>query len=194
MAKAITSEPIRLERVRLSFPNIYKPKVFQEGQTPRFQATALLDPSDESHKAQLAKLKAEMMRIAREGGVVGADGKILPEVKLCIGNGNTKSYDGYKDMVYVSMSNTVRPTVVNRAREPVGEGDAQAPYAGCYVNVTCSMWVQNNKFGKRINANLRAIQFVEDGPAFGRAPVDADAEFEALEGGASGITDDDIAF
>ena len=94
--------------------------------------------------------------------------------------GNSKPYDGWQNMFVVVASNTVRPVVVNGKREPVMEGDKNAPYSGCYVNATVSLWTQNNKFGKRVNANLRGIQFLRDGPAFGVAPVDADNEFELL--------------
>lgn len=197
MAKAPTSEPIRLENVRLSFPHIYKAHKFAEGQEPRFQATFLLDPAKEAHKALLAKVKAEIARLSKEA--YGSE-KLPPDVKACVGNGNNKTYDGYKDMVYISTSNTTRPVVVNRVKEPVAEGESQAPYAGCYVNATLTLWAQKNQWGKRINANLRAIQFVADGPAFGRPPVDADDEFEALPddgsapAGVNGITEDDLAF
>ena len=47
-----------------------------------------------------------------------------------------------------------------------------------------------NEFGKRINANLRAVQFVKDGEAFGVKPVDAEDEFDVLEGDAAGGDDD----
>lgn len=198
MAKSFTTESIRLENVRLSFPVIYKPKAFSPGQEPRFQASFLLDPTNEGHKAILSKLKSEAMRIGKEAFGVTHEGKLPPEVKVCIYNGNTKSYDGYKDMMVVSTSNTTRPTVVNRARQPVAEGEPQAPYAGCYVNATITLWTQNNQYGKRINANLRAIQFVQDGAAFGRAPVDAEDEFEPLEGaapaGANGTAAGDFDF
>lgn len=190
MSKSPTSEPIRLQNVRLSFPSIYKAKSFEQGQEPRFQATFLLDPSKPDHKAQIDNLKAQIKALAMEA----YGGKVPPEVKFCIGDGNGKSYDGYANMVYLASSNKTRPTIVNRNREPVAEGDAQAPYAGCYVNASITLWAQNNKFGKRINANLRAIQFVNDGEAFGVAPVDAEEEFEVLEGGAAAAGADDFNF
>jgi hypothetical protein len=124
----------------------------------------------------IAELKAEIKSLVDEA--YGADAP--KDLKYCIGNGSNKPYDGYAGMIYISASNKIRPTVVDRQRNPVQEGDKQAPYAGCYVNATVTLWAQNNQFGKRINANLRAIQFVEDGPAFGVAPVNAENEFEML--------------
>jgi hypothetical protein len=54
-------------------------------------------------------------------------------------------------------------------------------YSGCYVNMTVTLWTQDNEYGKRVNANLRAVQFVKDGEAFGVAPVDAEEEFDEVE-------------
>ena len=59
-------------------------------------------------------------------------------------------------------------------------------YGGCFVNVLIRPWKQDNKHGKKINANLRAVQFEKDGEAFGMKPVNAEDEFEPLEGEAAG--------
>ena len=192
--KTLTSEPIRLEDVRLSFPRLSKPKAFQEGQEPRFEASALLDPSKPAHAAKISELKGLVKKLATEKW-----GSIPPDLKLFMFRGDTKPYDGYAGMIAIAAHNTVRPTVVNRARQPVAEGDKQFPFAGCFVNMTITLWVQSNQWGKRINANLRAIQFVRDGDAFGVQPVDAEEEFEALEDAPLGKTvaggaalDDDI--
>jgi hypothetical protein len=177
MAKSKTSEVIKLPRVRLSFAELFKAKAFAEGQEAYFKATFLLDPSNAEHAKVLGKLKASVESLTAEA----FNGEKLPADRICIANGNTKKYDGYAGMIAVSSSNKVRPVVVNRARQPVAEGDAECPYSGCYVNASITLWTQNNKFGKRINANLRGVQFVDDGEAFGIAPVDADEEFEMLE-------------
>lgn len=174
---SVQSEPIQLKKVRLSFPQIYTARAFQAGQDPRFEASFLLDPSNADHAATINAIKAEIKRMAGEA----FGGKPPKDMKHCLGDGNLKDYDGYAGMVVLNSSNKVRPLVVNRKNEPVAEGDNQAPYAGCYVHASVNLWVQNNSFGKRVNASLRGIKFVEDGSAFGRAPVNAEDEFEALE-------------
>jgi hypothetical protein len=171
-----TSEKIKLNNVRLSFPRLFKPKAFQEGQDPRFEASFLLDPSDKSHAAIIKQIKATAKELATE-----EFGEVPKSLKLCFGDGDEKEYDGYEGMFYVTSSNKTRPTVVDRDLSPLVEEDGK-PYAGCYVNGTITLWVMNNQFGKRINANLRAVQFVKDGEAFGVKPVDAEEEFDALEG------------
>lgn len=176
MAKSVTSDVIKLQNVRLSFADIFTAKAFEAGQTPRYSATFILDPSNADHKAKLVEIKKAIDDLC---GKAFPGEKLGPD-RLCLKNGNSKPYDGWQNMFVVVASNTVRPVVVNGKREPVMEGDKNAPYSGCYVNATVSLWTQNNKFGKRVNANLRGIQFLRDGPAFGVAPVDADNEFELL--------------
>lgn len=198
MPKSVTSEPIPLY-ARLSFARLYSPKAFQPGQDPRFEATYLLDPSDEKGltsikavlktaaevgKQQHGKVPYEVKKLAAKfiPGQKLDPAKDKPDgIKIAMGDGDDKSYDGYAGMMYVACHNKVRPTVVNRRREPVAEGEPGAPYSGCYVNAKVTLWGQDNSYGKRVNANLRSVQFVKDGAAFGIAPVDADDEFEALE-------------
>jgi hypothetical protein len=198
MAKVnTTSEIIRFKKARLSFPRLWTPKAFQEGQTPRFEATFLLDPSNKEHAVAINMVKSEAKRIAE---LKWGAGKIPKGVKPCYGladKDEVKSeYDGYKGMWYLASNNKNRPTIVDRRRNPLTEKDGK-PYAGCYVNASVTLWVQDNQFGKRINANFRAIQFDSDGEAFGVKPVDAEEEFDELEDGETpfddgGGFDDDI--
>lgn len=187
-----TSDIIQLKNVRLSFPRLFTARAFRPGQEPRFEASFLLDPSNKDHASTIQLLRATAKKLAEETW----QGKIPKDLKLCFGKGDDKEYDGYSGMVYLTSSNKTRPTVVDRNRSPLTEADGK-PYAGCFVNATVTLWAMNNEFGKRINANLRGIQFVRDGEAFGVKPVDAEAEFEALEdssGGGLSEGDDDMPF
>lgn len=171
-----TSDVIKLPNVRLSFPRLFKPKAFREGQEPRFESTFLLDPSDKVHAKIIKQIETTADEILEEHF-----GKKVPKkIELCFGDGDDKDYDGYEGMFYISTSNKTRPTVVARDRTPLVEEDGK-PYAGCYVNGSITLWVMDNEFGKRVNANLRAVQFVKDGEAFGVKPVDADEEFDVLD-------------
>lgn len=180
-----TSEVIRLESVRISYPHIYTPSAFEEGDPKKFSAKFLLDPSDPNHAAKIKEIKLEAAKLMREE--FGPDFKAAGLKGVCFADGNTRVDDqgdvkeGYADMWVIGASEFTRTAVANRTGDPVVEGEPQAPYGGCYVNATITLWTQNNKWGKRINANLRGTQFVKDGDAFGRAPISAEDEFEALE-------------
>lgn len=198
MAKALTSDLIRLKDVRLSFARLFKAKAFQEGQDPRFEATFLLDPTNPAHAEQIKEIRQAAAKLAKAKW-----GEIPEDLKKCYGladeDPKKKKYDGYPGMFYLITANTQRPTVCNRLREAVVEGQPQCPYSGCYVNTNVTLWTQDNKFGKAIRANLRIVQFVKDGKAFsGSAPANAEDEFEALndapggKGGATSVDDDEL--
>lgn len=156
-----------------------KPRSFQEGQSARFQATALLDPTNAEQAKLIEHIKAQAAALCAQAGLQPSDLD-----SRCFGMADKhpkkSKYDGYKGMFYVALSNESRPGVANRAGRPVAEGDPQWPYSGCYANFSFTLWLQNNKFGKKINGNLIAIQFVKDGTAFGRGPVNVEDEFEPL--------------
>ena len=199
MSKAKTSEVITLgtatDPVRLSFPVLEEARAFQEGQEKKYNATALLDPSNKTHAALIKKLKDEIRKLALEA----FDGKIPGDLKLCLTDNTNpdgtqkKAYTGYDKMWYLAANNSSRPAIVDRGRNLLAPGDANFPYAGSYVIMTITLWAQNNRYGKRINANLRGIMFVKDGEAFGRGAVNPETEFEPIEApdNASGVSEED---
>jgi hypothetical protein len=168
---------IKLQNVRLSFESLFKAKPFEEG-APKYSATFLLPKSDKKTKATIDKVVAQAV----------ADAKIKVSAdKMFIQDGDEvfeeKGYDGYKDHWALRSSNTekFRPTVVNRDLSPLTEDD-NVIYSGCYVNATITLWVLNHKtYGKRVCANIKAVQFVKDGESFAGGRVDIDEEFQTLD-------------
>lgn len=167
------SKTITLKNVRLSFPTIWTPKAFNEGQAAKFSCNFLLDK--ETQEDQIKALQAAIKEAAQ-----GAfNGKIPPGLKVCIGDGEEKAYEGYDGSVFVACSTRQRPVIVDRDRTPLAEEDGR-PQAGDFVNAAISLWVQNNQWGKRVNANLNAIQFVREGERFGSGAVRADSVFDDI--------------
>src|SRR6478609_3068103 len=83
MAKALTSEVIKLKNVRGSFLRLWVPKAFQEGQTARYEGTFLLDPSNAEHAAMIATIKAEAVKLIKAKW-----GEKPAGLKLCFGLAN----------------------------------------------------------------------------------------------------------
>jgi hypothetical protein len=162
---------IQLKNVRLSFPSIFKRASFN-GEDGKFEATFLLNK--ETQADQIAKLEAAIEDAIKEAKIK------VPSDKRCLKDGDEFEYDGYAGHMAFKASSNKRPTVIDRDKTPLAEDDGK-PYAGCYVNAIVDIWVQNNNFGKRANANLFGIQFVTDGEAFGSGDVDVTDEFDELE-------------
>ncbi len=161
---------IHLKNVRLSFPSIFKRSTF-EGEEGKYEATFLIDKSD--------KKTAKAVKDAIDEAVKAAGIKVASD-KRCLKDGDDSEYDGYEGVWSFKAANNKRPTVINRDKTPLVEDD-DVIYAGCYVNAIIDIWIQNNKFGKRANANLYGVQFVKDGDPFGQGPVDVTDDFDELD-------------
>lgn len=173
---------VTLKNVRLSFPHLFEPQASDNGD-PKYNATFIIEPGSANAKALAAAVDA----VAKEkwkDKAEGILGVLAKADKICYRkhpktNGSGDVYAGFEDMHFVSASDKARPTVVDRDKTPLTAADGK-PYGGCYVNVVLDVWAQDNAYGKRVNANLKAVQFTRDGDAFGgSAPVTADA-FEDL--------------
>lgn len=177
---------ILLRDVRLAFPSLFKATAPQGGGEPAFSASFLMPPTH----PQVAELRKEFPKLAKEKW--GAKGESIYKAldaagKLCLHDGNAKSdYEGFEGNLYVSSRSKSRPTVFDQNRQPVDQASGLI-YSGCYVNASIELWTQDNSFGKRINAQLRGVQFLRKGDAFagGSRPADAEEFPEELgtEGG-----------
>lgn len=182
--KANPTGRILLRNVRLAFPSLFEPTTVAGEGSPSYSACFLL-PTDH---AQMAEIKAKLQAVAKEKW-----GAKAPEIykgieksdKLALHDGDTKSnYDGFAGMMFVNARarESARPTVVDANKSPLTERDGK-PYAGCYVNASIEFWAQDNGYGKRINAQLRGVQFAGDGDSFGGGRAAAADEFDDVSEG-----------
>jgi hypothetical protein len=159
-----------LKNVRLSFPSLFHKASF-DGNEGKFESTLLIDKSDKKTKDVIDAAIAEAI----------AEAKVkVPSDKRCLKDGDESDYDGYEGHWSFKAASSKRPTVIDRDKTPIIEADEKV-YAGCYVNAVVDIWIQNNKFGKRVNANLYGIQFVKDGEPFGLGATDVTESFDDLD-------------
>ena len=161
------SERIVLKNVRLSFPSLFQKASF-DGNEGKYEATFLIQKDDD---ATYKKLKARIDAKIKEAKIK------VPSDRICLKDGDYVDYDGYEGTWSLKASTKKRPTLVNRDKTPITEDD-EVLYAGCYVNCSVDFWVQNNQYGKRVNANLYGVQFFKDGEPFGEGAVDATDDFD----------------
>jgi Enterobacter phage Enc34, ssDNA-binding protein len=177
---------LMIRDVRLAFPNLWKATAPSSGGEPAFSASFIMPPNH----PQMKEVNAALNAVAKEkwGAKAPAIYKALESSdKLCLHDGDTKAeYDGYEGNKFISTRSKVRPTVIDQQRQELTEADGK-PYSGCYVNASIELWAQDNNYGKRVNAQLRGVQFLRDGDAFagGSRPADAD-EFDEI-----GVADGD---
>ncbi len=170
---------IKLNAVRLSFPQLFEAKTVNGEGKPAFSAVFLISPRD----PQIAMINTAITTVAAEKWGAKADA-ILKTIraadKTCLHSGDLKSnYDGFEGMMYISARNPLKPYVVDLNKTPLVAEDGR-PYAGCYVNAVLELWTQDNNYGKRVNATLMGVQFYKDGESFvGGGVADAD-DFDDL--------------
>lgn len=173
---------IKLNNVRLSFPSIFQKASFQ-GAEGKYEATFLISKEDQ---ADLVKTINSQIKSAITENLKGAK---VPSDKLCFKDGDEFSYDGYAGMMSFKASNSKRPMTIDNDKSTLAEDDNKL-YAGCYVNAIVELWVQNNAYGKRVNANLLGVQFYKHGDPFGDGVSASVDDFDAFDD----FDDDDDGF
>lgn len=176
---------LMLNNVRLAFPQLFKPTTVNGEGEPAYSASLILPPNHP--QAEAIREAQEKVGSEKWGAKWAAVKKELTaKDRFALHDGDSKTqYDGFEGNLFVATraKQSARPTVIDRNKTPLTEADGR-PYAGCYVNASIELWAQDNAYGKRINAQLRGVQFYRDGDSFaGGAPASAD-EFGDVEEGA----------
>lgn len=174
---------IKLQNVRIAFPQLFEAKQVNGEGKPSFSASLLVEPND----TQLKALEAAALEVAKAKWGAKADGVIKQakgQDKWVTHDGDLKGgMAGYEGMIYVNARNPVRPLVIDRDKTPLAEQDGK-PYGGCYVNVSLELWAQDNQYGKRVNASLGGVQFVRDGDRFAGGSSADESDFDEITDGA----------
>lgn len=183
-----------LTNVRTGFPFLYErsaPSKDDDGneRPGNFRMSGIMyrkgayKPFTDKNMALLKKAKHEVM-VAKFGPDEKKWPKIKPD-KICVRDGDLENWDGFEDAWYISASEKDQPLLLSRRKNGKGEWEpAQVGeiYAGCFSNIIVQLWVQDNKHGYRINANLKAVQYYAKGEAFsGAAPIDPTQAFTEIE-------------
>lgn len=181
MSNRKVSDGVYLLEGRASYPHLFVERVF-DGNPSGYGMTLLLDKQKD--KEAIALVAEGIKDVLRES----FEGKKLHAERLCMRDGDLAAKDGYEGCMFVSANSKGRPYVlapdgVTLVTDPVKE---PVIYGGCRVTAKISLWPQNHNLGgKRVNAQLVAVQFLEHGVAFGnriRSPEKAAEGFEPVEG------------
>lgn len=185
---------IRLENQRGAFLALFEPQAIGDGE-PAFGGRFIIDPKNTK---MVAMIDAAIVQAAAEqpkwkGKHEQILAKILKDGNCCFlkeeyTDKNGDPYAGFEGMYSIGARSKVKPLVIDRDRSPLVASDGR-PYSGCYVNASLEIWAQDNSFGRRINAQLKGVQFYRDGDSFsGGTPASQD-DFDDLS---SGVDDNEL--
>ena len=201
---------IKLEGVRLSFADIWRPKAIKRSDgtesPPKFSANFLI-PKEGSELTAIVDGKRVPIMVGLKKAKIAAIAKKLGEEKAktlkikssayAVKDGDEENYDGYEGQWYVSANNAKQPKIIGRDKRVLKEADGVV-YSGCYVNAIITLWYQpagvknDNPVPHAVYASLEAVQFVKDGEAFGAPGVDVDEDFDDLTDDDDDLDDDDV--
>lgn len=201
----INPNSITFRDVRISFVQLDEAKAYGDNPVPYFTLEVLLDRSNAAHQAyeKWVKATAERLAVAEYGSVEVVEKRCFGSGDKRMRRGTKEPYDGYPGMYYVKLKGKQEQAafqakhfgavmdrrmtrLANNNVAFISPGHPEWPYGGCYANVKGSMWALGKKTkgyakgGPSLGMNLEAIQFVRQGVAFGRGPVNVEEEFEAL--------------
>lgn len=160
-----------LKNVRISYPKLFTAEAFQNGTGPaKYSASFLLDKTKDA--AQIKEIQSAIVALA---AVSFKSKRTPPADKLCLRDGDLSGKDDYADAWVLSASEASRPNVVDQKRAPLVEDD-NAIQPGYFVNAKVRLWVQDNQWGSRVNADLIGVQLVKEGPLLGSGRVRESAE------------------
>lgn len=173
---------IKLLKVRIAFAELFEAKQVMNQGEPRFSASFIL-PRDHQSIPNIKKIVEEAAKTKWNDKAALILESLYTQQRVCLRDGNHKpEYDGFPGNFYVAANSKARPLVIDRDKTILTAADGR-PYSGCYVHALLDIWAQDNSYGKRINASLKGVQFVEDGDAFSAsAPASPDAFDDLGEG------------
>ena len=173
------SHTITLKNVRGSYLHLFKPWSKNESETKKYSGR-FIAPND-THEAAIKTLRAYLKDLQKEW----FKGAIKPG-NLCFRDGDQEGKEEYADAWILAANENADapPAIVGPDRRKLTESDG-VPQSGDYVSVMFKVWKQDNDYGQRINANLRAVQFIKEGERFGgskgASKEDLDEGFDELE-------------
>lgn len=172
---------IYIMNVRFSYPNFAKPYEGEDDEGKKTQNYGCRGLAlKKTHKAAKDELVAMINEFLKANKIE----KIKPDSKF-IKDGDLDDKPEYEGHWVISANEKVMPRMRDRkgnAINPDWFGTNKYPFfPGCLGNMLIRPWWMNNKYGKKVNANLVAVQFVQDdGVVFGEGRISDDQIDETI--------------
>ena len=150
-------------KVRFSYANVFNPTAMNEGETPKYSVSILIDKND---KSTMAKINAAIKEAMVVGNSKLADksGKVVEaKLKMPVRDGDTEREGdaGYANVFFINASSFKRPGIVDENLDPII--DQEEFYSGCYGRASLNFYAFNAQGNKGIAVGLNNIQKLEDG-------------------------------
>lgn len=174
------TQAVMTPEAMLSYPNLFEPRVAEEGKKPTFDCALVFAPG-----ADLAKLRAAAGAAAKDrwgdkaGGMFKAGQLKFPFRE----DAEDKGYPA--GSVFINVRTTRKPGIVSIYAGPDGKPqqitDPDQVYPGCFVRATVRAFAYENSGNKGVSFALNNVQKLRDGERLDTYRK-AEDEFEAEAG------------
>lgn len=166
-------------KVRFSYAHVHEPHAVEEGQDKKYSVSILIPKSD---KLTLSKIEAAVMAATAAGKSAKFAGKIPPNLKLPLRDGDAERPDNeeYEGMFFINASSKNKPGIVDQDRNEIMSKEQF--YSGCWGRASVNFYAFNVSGNKGIACGLNNLQFMEDGENLGGGGTSAAEDFGEPEG------------
>lgn len=166
--------------VRLSYVHLFEPWALNEDDDPKFSAVLLIPKTDKATLKKFAEAKAAALEEGKQRFGTGWGKK---GVKYTVRDGDEEadldSNPEYAGHMYVSVSNSRRPGIVDRNVQPIL--DSTEIYSGCWARVKLEVFpYKHQQGGDGISFSLGNVQKLRDDERFDGSTT-PEQDFDTVE-------------
>lgn len=162
-------------KVRFSYVNVFKARSFQPGQDEKYSICLLIPKND---KATINTIKAAIDAAKKQGVADKWSGKVPPNLKLPLRDGDAERADEaeeYVGMFFLNANSNTKPGIVDNFKNEIL--DATEVYSGCYGRASINFYPYNSNGSKGVAVGLNNIMKLSDGEPLGGARQSAEDDF-----------------
>ena len=162
-------------KVRASFVHVFEPAAINGGE-PKYSCSLIIPKSD---TVTIGKIR-EAIELAKQEGVPKWGGKIPPNLKLPLRDGDIERPDdpAYANAYFINANSATAPGIVDADRNPVLT--RSEVYSGVYGRASINLYAFNSNGNKGIACGLNNLQLIRAGePLGGKASAESDFATDA---------------
>lgn len=187
----------RTPSVRCAFVNLFNPRAFGEGATPKYGLTMLLDPGVPKEAEAILELRRQVKAAVEKK--FGTDPKNWPLFTKKTGfswktylsddgrdgfplrNGDLQQYEGFAGKVSVSLSSVEPIQVLDRSRIPMSGDELKKCRSGNKYSLIVNAYAWEYQKNKGVSFGVQAIMHVLDDGVYWGNSVDGRRAFADFE-------------
>ena len=169
---------VTLKNVILSYPHVWDPHTFDDGQAPKYSACLIFSKDDKKNAAAFKKAFDITLQEAKKGQMASKFKNHDTRLPLRDGDKDREDDPNYSNSYFVNANSKRKPQIVDKQVQPILDRDEI--YPGCICNVSVNLYPYSRSGNTGIAVGLGNIQKVKDGIRLDGGTT-ASQDFEVIE-------------